>query len=128
MPTYSYHCNNCHKDFELFSYIKDYTPSPICINCGVENTYRRYSDDILTQSCSVKKSDNELKTIGDLAARNSDRMSSDEKINLYHKHNNYKENKSDKPLPKGMSRIKKPQKPAWTTNSPKKQKRKTNGR
>lgn len=128
MPTYSYCCNDCDKNFELFFYIKDYIDDPFCVHCGEKNTYRRYIDDILTQSCSVKKSDNELKTLGDLAARNSDRLSADEKISLYKKHNSYKEDRTEKPLPQGMSRIKKPQKIGWTQNHHTKKRRKKNGR
>lgn len=115
MPTYSYGCDKCDKDFECFFYIKDYIERPICPNCNSKKTYRRYSDDVLSQNCSVKKSDNELKTIGDLAQRNSDKMSEDQKRSLYIKHNSYKENKPDNPLPTGMSRIKKPNKTSWTT-------------
>lgn len=114
MPTYSYLCESCNTNFELFFYIKDYIPNPKCVNCNKKNTCRRYADDILTQNCSIKKSDNELKTLGDLALRNSERMSDDQKQSLYKKHNEYKEEVSDKPLPKGMSRIKKPPKSKWT--------------
>lgn len=113
MPTYSYICDNCDHCFEMFFYIKDYKESPPCEKCKKNKTSRRYIDDILTQSASVKKSDSELKTIGDLAKRNSDKMSEDEKISLYQKHNAYKNDSNEKPLPSGMSRIKKPLKPKW---------------
>ena len=62
-------------------------------------------DDIATQNCLIKKSDSDLKTIGDLASRNRDKLSNDEKQNLYQKHNSYKETPADKPIPAGMSRI-----------------------
>jgi putative FmdB family regulatory protein len=114
MPTYSYFCYKCNDDFEIFSYIKDYTDNPDCSFCGKKTTYRLYDKDVLTQSCSVRKSDSELKTLGDLAMRNTERMSQDEKIALHKKHNDYKENKVEtKPLPKGMSYKKKPPKPKW---------------
>jgi putative FmdB family regulatory protein len=116
MPTYSYSCDKCSKDFELFFYIKDYIERPICVNCKSKKTHRLYVNDVITQNTSVKKSDNELKTIGDLANRNRDRMSQDEKQALYEKHNAYKENKiEDKPLPSGMSRMKKGSKTIWPT-------------
>ena len=70
-------------------------------------------EDILSQSASIKKSDTELKTIGDLANRNRDKLSSDEKTFLDKKHNDYKEQQPTKELPKGMSRIKKPNKIKW---------------
>lgn len=106
MPTYSYLCDNCKKDFELFFYIKDYIEHPKCIYCKNKKTYRQYIKDVITQNTSVKKSDNELKTIGDLAKRNSDKMSEDYKQHLYNKHNQYKEHTIEKPLPSGMSRMK----------------------
>ncbi len=114
MPTYSYSCDKCHSNFELFFYIKDYVSDPPCEHCGSKETYRLYSVDVATQSASIKKSDSELKTIGDLANRNRDKLSDDEKIHLHEKHNSYKENKPDAPLPKGMSRMKKPPKTKWT--------------
>ena len=114
MPTYTYLCIKCKKNFELFSSIRDYDESPRCIHCKTHKAQRDYEIDLPTQSSSVKKSDSELKTIGDLALRNTDRMSNDQKTELYMKHNSYKENKVEtKPLPKGMSRIKKPPKPKW---------------
>lgn len=114
MPTYSFSCDKCKNDFELFFYIKDYIEHPKCPECESVKTFRRYVDDVLTQNASVKKSDSELKTVGDLANRNRDRLSNDQKEDLYKKHNSYKENQSDKPLPKGMSRIKRQPKTKWT--------------
>lgn len=113
MPTYSYHCEKCKLNFELFFYIKDYMPNPECVKCKNKQTYRRYVDDISTQHTSVKKSDSELKTLGDLANRNRDKLSEDEKNHLHHKHNSYKEEIPDKPLPKGMTRLKKEKKQKW---------------
>jgi putative FmdB family regulatory protein len=114
MPNYSYNCEHCNTDFELFFYIKDYVSQPKCINCSSKKTTRNYIADVVTQSSNVKKSDSELKTIGDLALRNSDRMSEDEKISLFKKHNAYKENIEDiKPLPQGMNRVKKQPKIKW---------------
>lgn len=114
MPTYSYLCEECKKEFELFFYIKDYIPTPKCIYCKSKKTCRRYIDDVLTQASSIKKSDSELKTLGDLANRNRDRMSDDEKIALNTKHNEYKDSKEELPLPKGMTRLKKQNKIKWT--------------
>lgn len=127
MPTYSYICNSCNSLFELFFTIKNYKPTPKCARCDSPDTCRNYSIDFLTISNSVKKADSELRTIGDLAKRNSDRMSDDEKTSLYMKHNEYRENNTDKPLPKGMSRIKKPPKTLWPGSKPK-IRRKTNGK
>lgn len=114
MPNYSYQCNKCNKIFELFFYIKDYIENPKCIHCNSKTTTRCYIMDVATQSTSVRKSDSELKTIGDLANRNRDKMSEDQKNELYHKHNEYKEAGSESPLPKGMKRLKKQKKVKWT--------------
>lgn len=127
MPTYTYFCSDCKTKFELFFYIKEYNSQPPCNKCKHLNTYRMYIDDVITQSASVKKSDTELKTIGDLAKRNNDRMSDDEKVHLYNKHNSYKYTEDTKELPSGMTRIKKPPKTIWPGSKTKK-KRKTNDR
>lgn len=110
MPAYSYICDNCNGLFEMVSSIREYSESPKCEYCNSKNTHRNYDIDMLTLFSSVRKGDTELKTLGDLAMRNTERMSSDEKAYLKHKHNDYKENKPDAPLPAGMSRIQKPTK------------------
>jgi len=115
MPTYSYTCSDCKQDFELFFYIKDYICNPACVECQSQNTYRRYADDVKTQNCSVKKSDTELKTVGDLANRNRDRLSNDEKARLNKKHNDYKDTQDLPALPTGMTRMKKGNKTIWPT-------------
>lgn len=124
MPTYSYYCSKCKKGFELFCTIKDYKEIQPCPKCSSEETYRQYINDVLTQTSTVRKGDSELKTIGDLARRNSDKFSEDEKIHLYQKHNSYKYEDSSKELPKGMTRIKKPPKYKWPGSSNTKTKRK----
>ena len=114
MPTYTYYCNTCCKKFELFSLLKDYNENPKCIKCKSKKTIRSYEDDLLSISSSVKKADSELKTIGDIANRNRDKMSEDQKQALYEKHNSYKDKNETKALPQGMNRIKKPKKIKWT--------------
>jgi len=52
----------------------------------------------------VKKSDSELGTVGDIASRNADRMSSDYKLHLTEKHRT-KPVGPPKELPRGMTRI-----------------------
>jgi putative FmdB family regulatory protein len=114
MPTYSYRCNKCDLEFELFFYIKQYQENPTCTVCKSKQTTRLYIKDVATQNTSVKKSDTELNTIGDLANRNRDKMSEDQKISLDKKHNEYKDTESQKTLPTGMNRIKKQPKVKWT--------------
>lgn len=109
MPTYSYVCNSCKKLFEIFYSFEEYDakPQPKCVHCGHNKTCRSYADDMIGSCGFVKKNDSELKTVGDLANRNRDRMSKDQQIELFNKHNKYKEQGSFNDLPKGMSRIKK---------------------
>ena len=116
MPTYSYSCNKCNKSFELFFYIKDYIEQPKCPLCRSKQTNRCYIEDVSTLSASVKKADSELSNLGDLANRNRDRMSDDQKQFLFQKHNEYREDKSSTDLPSGMSRMKKQPKTKWTDN------------
>ena len=128
MPTYSYFCNKCNSEFELFSYIKDYKEHPKCILCKSCQTDRRIVKDARTLNSSVRKADSELKTLGDLAQRNTDRMSDDYKQHLYMKHNSYKDEKDLKPLPSGMSRMKKGTKIKWPgTNNIKSKRKPKNG-
>jgi putative FmdB family regulatory protein len=108
MPTYSYICNSCKKSFEKFFLISQYDSQPKCEHCNSSKTERDYKTDLGSMTGSVIKSDDELKTIGDLANRNRDRMSNDHKKTLEYQHNKYKETPSTKQLPKGMSRIQRP--------------------
>lgn len=114
MPSYSYICSKCDTRFELFFYIRDYISNPNCIACNSTKTERNYTVDLNTINGSVKKSDSELKTIGDLANRNRDRMTDDQRSDLQAKHNCYKTEESKKELPKGMTRLKKQPKTKWT--------------
>lgn len=109
MPAYTFECDKCSEVFELVCSMKDYTGKANCPSCKSKKTFRRYVDDVATLNGSVKKADDELKTVGDLANRNRDRMSDDEKIALHQKHQSYREDAPE--LPKGMSRLPKQKKP-----------------
>lgn len=114
MPIYSYLCTNCGSSFEVKCSISEYKESSICSVCSSLNTHRNYKADLTSLSSSVIKADDELKTLGDLANRNRDKMSEDKRQQLHKKHNEYKDSQSTKELPKGMSRIKRPSyKPKW---------------
>ena len=115
MPEYSYRCDTCQFTFSLVCSIKEYTDFHFCETCG-NKCSRDYLEDLSTLNTSIKLGDNDLKTLGHLAQRNTDRMSEDQRNDLYRKHNSYKEEVSEKVLPKGMSRIKKPPKVKWTKN------------
>lgn len=116
MPAYTFFCDSCNKRYEVVCSIRDYHDKLPCEYCNSNKScYRLYTEDALSINTSVKKLDSELKTVGDLAKRNTDRMSDDQKEHLRQKHNSYKDNKEDKPLPTGMSRLKRPKtKTKWT--------------
>lgn len=115
MPLYTFLCLGCNNKFEIVCSIRNYRDKQLCPLCKTaEQTERCYIEDVATLNSSVKKHDTELKTIGDLANRNRDRMSDSQKEELYTKHNSYKEQESVKPLPKGHQRLKKQAKIKWT--------------
>jgi hypothetical protein len=114
MPNYTYFCEHCQIQVEYFFHINEYKEFVLCNKCK-KKCYRDYLADVRTQSASIKKSDTELKTLGDLANRNRDKLTDDQKIDLHNKHNSYKQTEPTTSLPKGMSRIKKPsKKQKWT--------------
>jgi len=117
MPAYSYVCNDCFTSMEFIFSIKEYERKQnklCCEKCESKNISRDYTTDLSGLNTSIKKTDSELKTIGDLAKRNRDKFSDDQKANLYKKHNSYKEDNAErKPLPSGMTRIKKQPKIKW---------------
>lgn len=115
MPEYSYRCDTCQLTFSIVCAIREYRDVHFCETCG-DQCSRDYLEDLSTLNTSIKLGDNDLKTLGHLAQRNTDRMSEDQRNDLYRKHNSYKEDVSEKALPKGMSRIKKPPKVKWTKN------------
>jgi len=116
MPVYTYFCSKCKTKFEIFCSIKEYKDVAACSSCNrSEHASRLYVEDVSTLHSSVRKSSSELKTVGDLAKRNTEKMSNDQKQSLYMKHNDYKHTEIKKELPKGMSRMKKSPKTQWPT-------------
>jgi putative FmdB family regulatory protein len=113
MPTYTYFCEFCNKSFDLFANINDYKDKVRCDSCN-KICGRNYQEDMLTLNSSVKKSDSELKTLGDLAQRNTEKFSNDYKAELQRKH--YSNRGKEDPntvLPDGMSRIERKPKTIW---------------
>lgn len=115
MPEYTYYCDECSDKFCIVCSIRDYDEHAKCIRCRSKKTFRLYKDDLTTLNTSIKLSDSEIKTLGHLANRNSERLSSDEKEHLNTKHNSYKDSGIEINLPTGMHKIQKPKsKPKWT--------------
>ena len=115
MPTYTYFCDSCNQSFDLFSNMEDYKDKAKCTNCSSKKKCsRHYQTDMLTLNSSVKKSDSELKTLGDLAKRNGEKFSDDYKAELQRKHYDYKGKEDpDTVLPQGMSRMERAPKTIW---------------
>ena len=115
MPTYTYFCESCNQSFDLFYNISDYKDKVKCTKCkSKKKCCRHYQTDMLTLNSSVKKSDSELKTLGDLAQRNTEKFSDDYKAELQRKHYDYKGKEDpNTALPDGMSRIERGPKTIW---------------
>lgn len=124
MPEYTYYCDECDCNFSILSNISSYQDKIECSKCGALSS-RAYGIDLPTIQGSIKLGVSEIKTLGHLAQRNTETMSQDQKDELYRKHNSYKEQVPEKPLPKGMKRLKKQQKVQWTNEPTKKIRRKT---
>ena len=114
MPEYTFICDDCGEIFSIVCSIPEYTDKQSCTLCQSSNTNRYYQQDLANMRGSVIKADSELKTIGDLANRNRDKMSEDHKQSLFKKHNEYRENTPEMPLPKDMKRMKKTKGIKWT--------------
>lgn len=112
MPEYTYVCDACGLKTEVFFTIQDYQETIEC-SCAAQMR-RSYQDDLMGMTNSIVKADSELKTIGDLANRNRDKMSEDHKQALFKKHNAYRENPPEMPLPKNTKRIQKTKGIKWT--------------
>lgn len=113
MPTYTFLCEKCDHSFELNMSLSSYKNIQKCPKCK-KAANRNYQTDLMTLNACVKLSDSEIKSMGHLANRNRDTLSDDHKQHLQIKHNEYRE-ESTKPLPKNMSRMKKPtKKTKWT--------------
>lgn len=122
MPEYSYACDHCGNRVSVICSISQYQEFIECDKCA-NKCYRAYDIDMPTIQCSVKLAVSEIKTLGHLAQRNTETMSQDQKDELYRKHNAYKEDAPEKPLPKGMKRLKKQPKIQWTSQPTKKKRR-----
>lgn len=103
MPTYQFICEKCNCSFNINCYICDYdaVKSTLrCVSCKSNRIYRDYQKDNIMGHI-------EQKTIGSLADKNTDKMSEEQKLDLYLKHNDYLYNEPEKELKPGMERIRK---------------------
>ena len=109
MPIYSFFCSKCQDDFEIVQKISEYSGKAKCPNCHKKSSQRLYD----VPHCSIILGNHELKTVGHVVDRNTEKMSNDEKSHLTHKHNEYKYNKKYKELPRGMSRLPLKERERW---------------
>jgi putative FmdB family regulatory protein len=103
MPNYTFYCTKCGV-YNVCQSIQEYTGKTKCPICRKKSQQRVYQEDM--PAVSIRLATSEIKQLGHLAERNSENMTMDEtiertKINTEYKH------KKNKPLPPGMSRIKK---------------------
>lgn len=98
MPTYTFLCERCDVDFEVYMTLSSYNPSQNCPTCNKsDKTCRNYQSDNVSGNVSNR-------TVGIVADKNTSKMSEDEKEHLWRKHNAYR--LGPKPdLPPGMERI-----------------------
>lgn len=100
MATYTFECKHCQVDFEIVSSVGQYTGKGRCPTCKKVSKIRNLLCDLPVSS--IVKADSELKTIGDIAKRNTDKLSDDEKRHIIAKRDAEKVQSAE--LPKGMSR------------------------
>lgn len=76
MPKYCFSCEECDFSYEETMYMCDIDHFvPLCKECGSNNVYRDYQ----AENVSVTEG---IKTIGSLADKNADKISTDEKENI----------------------------------------------
>ena len=80
----------------------DYKPTITCPKCNLDANRDFIADKAYT---SVKLAQSEIKTIGHLAQRNTEKFSNDYKEHLYRKHNEYRFKEPEKEPPRGMRRL-----------------------
>jgi len=109
MPEYTFVCNTdkggCGHTFSMIMSMAEYSDKQKCPSCKkIKAVCRCLEADLPTINTSVRRSDDQV-TVGELAKRNSERLSSDEKAHLTEKHNEYKYEEPTKELPDGMKRM-----------------------
>lgn len=107
MPTYTYYCSKCDNRFEIFANIGNYKQCYECPKCNdISDVTRALGYDISTVHREVIANDDNI-TLGQLADRNTKKMSRDEKINRYYEQNKYKWEGQESNLPKGARKVRK---------------------
>ena len=110
MPEYSYVCDKEHRqwdnntgcgyEFSIVCSVKKYISSPECPQCKRDDAVvRDYRQDNV--NVGVTLGDTEI-TVGHMANRNTEKLSTDQKISIYNKHNAYRFQESKVKLGKNM--------------------------
>lgn len=87
MPAYDFICQDCEHTFELVMSMSAYCLPSCCPKCNKQSVARVYTE----PTTNIIRGDHQI-TVGELAERNRDRYSDDQKIALHKKHNEYREN------------------------------------
>ena len=110
MPEYSYVCDKEHRqwnnntgcghEFTIICPVSQYISSPECPECNRSDAVvRDYREDNV--NIGVTLGDTEI-TVGHMAKRNTDTLSTDQKISIYNKNNDYRFQESKVKLGKNM--------------------------
>jgi hypothetical protein len=99
---------------------QQYESFQVVCSCGSNKVHRDYEKDLDGLVGAVRKHSSELKTIGDIAARNRDTYSDDQKLDMKKQHFSYLEEGELPEPPKGATRIKKSEPVKWTDTPTKK--------
>jgi putative FmdB family regulatory protein len=98
---YTFTCQKC-GDFEIVGSPSTYKSAAKCPTCKKRTNVRNFQADA-TNTAFVGLVP---QTVGGLSDRNADKMSKDQKIDLWYKHNSYKYDEPNKPPPPGATRVK----------------------
>ena len=109
MPTYSFKCfpedGGCGHEFEVVMSPSTYTSEQSCPLCRKKScVYRNYVEDGV--EAQVRLSDSEIKTVGHLAGRNTEKMTDEQRERLEDKSRSHLKQRSQTgKLPPGMKRF-----------------------
>jgi hypothetical protein len=104
---YTFKCfedeDGCGHVFEVVMTPATYTADQQCPHCSSFSSVHRFYevDEINSQ---VRLADSELKTVGHLAARNTEKFSEEQLAKINYEQNSYRFNREKKDLPRGMKR------------------------
>ena len=104
IPSYTFFCEECKKNFSIVCSIKDYSSNQNCPHCNNSNVYREYNID---NACiNYINGLSEAKTLQEYAEKQTKKYGQEKCNEMRQKFVEYKQNKVGgiKELPTGMTR------------------------